>query len=65
MTAADDPLIDTSRWIMLGSRFDTPAFLVEGLRAMFREHYGDEFADAMEAMIPPPYGTYTGPPPWE
>jgi hypothetical protein len=24
---------------------------------MFRDTYGDELADAMEAIIPPPYGT--------
>ena len=27
------------------------------MRQMFRDCYGDEVADAMEATIPPPYGT--------
>lgn len=55
-----NPLDDTSRRILAGSRFDTPQFLVDEMRKMFRDCYGDELADAMEATIPPPYGTYTG-----
>jgi hypothetical protein len=55
-----DPLTDTSRWTLIGSRLETPQFLIDEMRAMFRDCYGDEIADAMEAIIPPPYGTLTG-----
>jgi hypothetical protein len=58
------PLDDTSRWTVITSRFDTPQFLIASMRKMFRDTYGDELADAMEATIPPPYGTYTGPNPF-
>jgi hypothetical protein len=52
-----DPLTDTSRWTVLAGRFDTPQILIDATRKLFRDHYGDEIADAMEATIPPPYGT--------
>jgi hypothetical protein len=52
-----NPLEDDSRWTLRGARFDTPSFLVEEMRKLFRGCYGDEVADAMEATIPPPYGT--------
>jgi hypothetical protein len=55
-----NPLDDTSRWTIISSRVQTPQFLIDGMRQMFRDCYGDEVADAMESIIPPPYGTYTG-----
>lgn len=51
------PLDDTSRFTIIGPRFDTPSFLAEGMKEMFRGAFGDEVADAMEASIPPPFGT--------
>lgn len=48
---------DTSRWVLASARFETPQIIVDDLRDMFRQCFGDEAADAMEASIPPPYGT--------
>lgn len=52
-----NPLDDTSRWTLMSPRYETPSFIAESMKQMFREAYGDEAADAMEALIPPPYGT--------
>lgn len=60
----DNPLDDTSRWTVIASRFDTPQFLIDEFRKMFRDAYGDALADALEATVPPPFGTYTGPSPF-
>lgn len=48
---------DQSHWTLMGARFETPQFLIDEFRAMFRETYGDKVTDAIEATIPPPYGT--------
>ncbi len=53
----NNPFDDTSKWTFVVSRFDTPQFLIDGMRQLIRQAYGDEFANAMEATIPPPYGT--------
>ena len=52
-----NPLDDTSRWTIIGARLDVPQILIDMHKQMFRDCYGDEAADAMEASIPPPYGT--------
>ena len=52
-----NPLEDDSRWVLPSLRFETPQVVVDGVRGMFREVFGDEVADAMEATTPPPYGT--------
>lgn len=52
-----NPLEDDSRWTMTESCFETPQFLIDEMRKMFRSVYGDELSDVMEATIPPPCGT--------
>jgi hypothetical protein len=52
-----NPLDDNSRWTIIGPRFETPKSMVDEFRQLIRELYGDEFADAIETTIPPPYGT--------
>ena len=52
-----DPLTDKSRWTLRGERFKTPGFFVDGMRTLIRETFGDDFADALEADMPSPYGT--------
>lgn len=52
-----NPLDDNSRWSTMSSRYEMPQIIVDEYRKMMREHFGDEVMDAMEAIIPPPYGT--------
>ncbi|MCV7255315.1 hypothetical protein H7J86_24430 [Mycobacterium hackensackense] len=51
---------DGSRWVVLGSRVETPAFLVEAQREMFREFYDslpeDSSARALWDSLPKPPG---------
>jgi hypothetical protein len=55
-----NPLDDTSRWVMLGSRFEpiVDGFIAAEMDRMMRTAYGDEIADAMRALVPPPLGTF-------
>lgn len=52
-----NPINDDSRWTVLSARFETPPFIVDSMKTLLREAYGDELADALEATIPPPHGT--------
>lgn len=54
---SDNPFYDTSKLTMIRSRFEASPFLVDEMKKMMRDVYGDLVADAIEMNMPPPYGT--------
>lgn len=52
-----NPLDDQSHWTLMGARTEIPQDIIDEFRTMFREAFGDKVTDAIEATIPPPYGT--------